>query len=69
MKIGTGFAGGVGRTGMERRLFGKFPARPKRTINFVSGNLHKTLDPVAPRRDPAAHWSRLRWYERSFAVN
>ena len=48
-QIGTGFACGIGRTGIQRRLLGKFPGRAERAINFIGRDLNETLDAMPPR--------------------
>ena len=48
-QVGAGFARGIGRTRIERRLLGEFPGRAERAINFIGRDLNETLDAMAPR--------------------
>ena len=48
-KIGAGFAGGVRRARIERRLLGEFSRFAERAVNFVGRNLDEALDAVPSR--------------------
>ncbi len=48
-KIGAGFARRIWRTGIERRLLGKFAGCAERAIDFVCGDLDEALDAMTPR--------------------
>ena len=48
-EVRGGFARGVGRGGLERRLLGEAPARAERAIDFIGRDLHEAPDPVLAR--------------------
>jgi hypothetical protein len=48
-QIGPGFARGIRRTGINRRLFGKFSRVAQRSINFIRRDLDEALDAMPAR--------------------